>query len=360
MITLFNGKLKATGPADPERMTNLQSIFAEYPNVAIATEPKFLANAGGFSGAAFWRVTTDQGDLCLRRWPAAHPTPGQLRWIHSVLRHAAAKGIDFLPVPLTTPAGTSFVQHDGHLWELAPWMPGKADFHDNPSTETLSAVMQALASFHEAVVDFPHDLPAVAPSPSPGLAQRLEMLCKLRGGELERIRRAIPSVHGSSLADASGCDRLDDTALRLLGLFETAQDRVHDDLAATASVPLPLQVCLRDIWHDHVLFTRSRVTGIVDFGAMRVESVCGDIARLLGSLVEDDAKGWKQGLAAYESVQPLTDVECRMVRAFDRSSTLLSGMNWLRWIYLDDRRFEDMATVTGRLAKICRRLTRIL
>jgi Ser/Thr protein kinase RdoA (MazF antagonist) len=339
-------------------MAELQSIFAEYPHVAIATEPMSLANAGGFSGAAFWRVTTSRGDLCLRRWPAQHPTPERLRWIHSVLRHAAEKAIDFLPVPLAMRTGASFVQQDGHLWELAPWLPGKADYHDDPSPEKLAGAMRALASFHQAVSDFPHELPPVAPSP--GLSQRLEMLRGLRNGELERIRQVVRDTRGSSRADVLGWNGFGDIAVRLISLFEATRERIHEELSVTVAVPLSLQVCLRDIWHDHVLLTKSRVTGIVDFGAMRVDSVCGDIARLLGSLVEDEAAGWKQGSAAYESVRPLTAEERRLVRAFDRSSTLLAGMNWLRWIYLEGRHFEDMAAITDRLEKICQRLERFL
>lgn len=34
---------------------------------------------------------------------------------------------------------------------------------------------------------------------------------------------------------------------------------------------------------------------------------------------------------------------------FDASTVLLSGMNWLQWIYVEDRRFSQRAAVLSRL-----------
>src|SRR5206468_3640782 len=71
----------------------------------------------------------------------------------------------------------------------------------------------------------------------------------------------------------------------------------------------PLQPCLCDPWHDHVLFDGDRLTGIVDYGAAKVDHVSVDLARLLGSLVGDDADAWQRGLGAYRSVRPLAPDE---------------------------------------------------
>jgi homoserine kinase type II len=98
-------------------------------------------------------------------------------------------------------------------------------------------------------------------------------------------------------------------------------------------IQLPRATCLRDIWHDHVLYTGNRVTGIIDFGAADVTSPAADIARLLGSMVGDDRQRWSAGLAAYESVRPLTDDERKAVRFFDSSGVVLSAANWLEWLY---------------------------
>lgn len=57
-----------------------------------------------------------------------------------------------------------------------------------------------------------------------------------------------------------------------------------EQLKPLADVSFRLQPCIRDIWHDHVLFDGDRVTGLIDFGAMQIDTPATDIARLVGSL----------------------------------------------------------------------------
>jgi homoserine kinase type II len=112
---------------------------------------------------------------------------------------------------------------------------------------------------------------------------------------------------------------------------------------------VPLTPCIRDIWHDHVLFEGNVVTALIDFGALRPENVAADVSRLLGSLVADDEAGWTAGLAAYEELRPLSPIERQLVTAFDASSVLLSGLNWLQWVFLDGRQFNSHATILDRV-----------
>ena len=129
------------------------------------------------------------------------------------------------------------------------------------------------------------------------------------------------------------------------------------ELASRAQVEL--QPCIRDVWHDHVLFQISSVSGIVDFGAMRAESIASDIARLLGSLVHDDMVGWHLGMSAYQSVRTLSDAESLLVTAFDRTTVLMGGLQWLEWIYCQGRQFEDREAVIARLDETLARLVHL-
>ncbi len=95
----------------------------------------------------------------------------------------------------------------------------------------------------------------------------------------------------------------------------------------------PLQPCLCDVWHDHILFDEDYVTGIVDYGAMKIDHPVVDVARLLGSLVEDDAAGWATGLAAYRQVRPFTDEEEELAPVLDATGTTLGASVWLRRLY---------------------------
>lgn len=125
---------------------------------------------------------------------------------------------------------------------------------------------------------------------------------------------------------------------------------------SAASLSTELFPVIRDLWHDHVLFTGDEVTGIIDFGALRVDTPACDLARLLGSLVENDRDRWRLGLAAYEEIRPLSPQEHLLIPLLDESQALLSGLYWLEWLCLERRAFPDLATIESRLEKILQRL----
>ena len=91
-----------------------------------------------------------------------------------------------------------------------------------------------------------------------------------------------------------------------------------------------LQPCLCDVWHDHVLFEGDAVTGLVDYGGVKVDNVATDLARLLGSLAGDDPVLRDAGLRAYSRLRPLSLAEEALVPVLDRTGTLLGIANWLR------------------------------
>src|SRR5205823_635723 len=137
-------------------------------------------------------------------------------------------------------------------------------------------------------------------------------------------------------------------ARRFLGLAPKCLPRAIQSIMPLATASFNLQPCLRDIWHDHVLFTGDAVTGLIDYGAIDFDTPATDIARLLGSLVEDDASGWNDGLAAYRTVRLLTDVEELAAKALNVSGPIVAGCNWLRWIYIDRRQFENRQQIIER------------
>lgn len=325
-------------------------LWRHYPAELRPQTAQYLAGAGGFSGAAFWKAKAAAETLCLRRWPAEHPSAERLRWIHDVLVHVHDRGFQRLPLPFRTASGATFVACDGHLWELTFWMPGAADFRADPSDARLRSALQALAEFHLAAADFPLDRPRTAVSP--GILERLERLQALRSGGINRLRQAIPSTPPEPLA------RIAELAQALCGAFEPAAAAVEQALVACRR-EVPLQPCIRDIWHDHVFFRGSEVSGLVDFGSLRVESVATDLARLAGSLVADDTARWQQALACYAELRPLSPLERQLVSAFDQSSILMSGLSWVEWIFAAGRVFEDYPAIASRMEQSLRRLRRL-
>jgi len=308
-----------------------------------------LGAAGGFSGARFWRLETARGPYCLRRWPESQPDQQRLEFIHSVLWYVHQEEFDLVPVPVETIGQQSYVWGAGHLWELAPWMPGTADYLADPQPQRLRAALLALARFHRASQTFP--VAEQQPAVSPGIVARRRRLQTLMRGDLESLRRSI--LPGQLPA-------LEPRADRLFTLFPHVAPRVARLLDRAANEKVSLQPCLRDIWSDHVLFEGTRVTGIIDFGALRADNVSTDVARLLGSLAGDDLSAWQQGLTAYASIRPIAAAERVLIEAFDQSTVLLAGINWIDWIYRQRLTFENSAAIPERLDTFLVRLEKLV
>lgn len=302
-------------------------------------------STGGFSGAALWRIEREAESFCLRQWPPTHPSLERLQYIHGILQQVAIE-VSEVAQPISDRHGQTIIAEAGTLWELSHWKPGVANYHQLPSKTKLTAAMRLLCRFHHAAgrCTPPH---TAAPT---GLVSRREQLARLLAGDFERVRRAVSPVQWPELFH---------TANQVLNWFPQHAPRVNQLLNSACESQVPLQPCIRDIWHDHVLFTGERVTGLVDFGALREDHVAADITRLLGSLVRDDQDGWQAGLAAYEERRQLSFTEARIVAAYDQSAVLLSGLNWLQWLYLEGRQFDNPQRVQQRLAEIVERLARL-
>lgn len=327
-------------------MDEIASILAEYPPECRPSVVEFLGNAGGLSGARFWRFVAPRGTLVLRCWPIEHPTPERLQFIHDVLRHATARGITFLPVPLATTHGSTFVSHSGHLWDLTPWLPGTADYDRSPRPEKLRAAMESLARFHVAVADFPIAASQRLAGAPPAIDTRFARLHELQSGSIIKLANAVNDTTWPDLAPL---------ARQIVAQLPRVVPIAIARLAPLADTPLPLQVCMRDIWHDHVLFTGDAVTGLIDFGALDVDTPTTDVARLLGSLVGDDATSRQIGLEAFSAFRPLSEVESQAVRAIDAAGTILAAANWIRWVYIERRRFDEPTRVVERLQTLSTR-----
>lgn len=307
-----------------------------------------LGNSGGFSGARFWRIQTLRQTLCLRRWPKEHPSPQQLQQTHRVIQHAANRGLDWLPVPFVTRQGQSFASFQGHLWELTNWLPGKPMRVGPAGARDILPAMEALASFHNAA----ESVPAISTSSrgvSPGLQNRLRAIVdwQTRGWD------TTPSVYSTDKWPEINVSRL-------LDCFQRHAAELQRALTNGCRISVNLQPVIRDARHEHILLTSNRVTGLVDFGAMRIETVACDVARLLQTATETcGGRWWNEGVEAYRNKRVLSDAELQLVPIFAQSGLLLGGLNWLKWLFLDGRQFEDRIAVTRRVNTIIEQLERL-
>jgi Ser/Thr protein kinase RdoA (MazF antagonist) len=330
---------------------DLTPVLAQYPVDFRPGNDTVRQWTGGFSGSQIWRVEIAGQPLCLRRWPNSHGEIDRIRFIHSVLSGVFQSGFHFVPLPIPTRAGATFVRNDDHAWELAPWLPGEPDDCRPPrktcSGTRVAAALTALGQFHRAVAATPEN--RLPDGLAPGILQRLEKLNHWRTNGLARLIAEIK--HHRSI-----WPELADRSASLIADFRKTADLVADALLQARRWAVPIQPCIRDIHRDHVLFEGNRVTGLIDFGAMRPDSCACDIARLIGSLAGDDEQLWAVGIDAFRQVFSLGDSDRHLTRVYDASGVLLSGMNWLEWVFVEGRQFADRAGVMSRFEEIADRL----
>ena len=309
---------------------------------------KFLGNHDGFSGALIWRLKCPVRDFCLKAWPD-DVSAERLGWIHRLVREARSAGLDFVPRVLPTVEGPTFrgptvVELNGRCWDMCSWQLGEADFHARPTELRLKQACMALGKLHR-VWQTNHG----SVEPCPGVRRRLDALQQWQE-LLASGWRPVVDFHDpiSSVA-----------AHAWIMVMDTVPD-AQRRLLPWRDVLLPVHPCWCDPWHDHVLFTGDLVTGLVDYGSVKIDHAAVDLARMLGSLVGDHAEMWSIGLKAYESVRPLSNQDRDLLPLLDRTGLVVAAVNWMRWLYHERREYPDRPAVGERLRQIIARLANIL
>jgi Ser/Thr protein kinase RdoA (MazF antagonist) len=314
-----------------------QIVLQRYPTPLGHGFLHSLGNHGGFSGASLWRINKT---LCLRASPLSMQNAARLAEIHRLMRAARQDGLHFVPAVFATTDGATVVEHAGHLWELMDWMPGRASYQESPSRLKLQAACTALGRLHRSWAD--RSLPQAFLYP-PVLSRRFQAAARGLPGEIEfapldpahqaikRARRVLPRW-------------MEQIQSLLLGMLPPK--------------PVPVQPCLCDVWHDHLLFDGDRLTGLVDYGAVKTDHIAGDLARLLGSLIEDDEERWRDGLVAYSQQRPLSEDDQRLAHALDITGTILGAANWMHWLSDPQKTFDNRAAAVQRLERLLTRIER--
>jgi thiamine kinase-like enzyme len=322
------------------RLDAIRDVLDEYaPEVGAATW-KPLGNAGGFSGARIWRGETATGrSLCLRAWPIRRTREDRLRLIH----HAQDRcQLPFIPRLLRTRNRETYVRRGEQFWEVADWMPGHAGFHLKPSDERLFAAMRALAAIHERL----------------RLPKPREESCPAVGRIITAFRAWRELVQSGWKPDFSIPypyeihERGRRAWKALLGGALTAEYSLLD----WTDRRVPVQLCLCDVWHDHILYTNNEVTGVIDFGAVKLDCVAMDLARLLGSLIPDEKERMNRALAVWSALFPAPRAVLDLVPVLDRAGMAVGLTNWVRWIYLDQMEFNNEQQVVRRMDALLRRV----
>jgi len=322
----------------------LADVLGRYPpGERPVSAPTPLGSAGGLSGSRLWRYDAPNGPRVVRAWPAGTALGRAVR-VHAWLRSTA--DLPFVARPIAATDGSTAIERSGLCWEVAPWLPG-APAIGVPSLARVRAGFEALAGLHVRL-----SRTDARAGPSPGLAARRDELRGLVEGGFDLLATALATRPD----DPCSAD-----ALAWLGLARRLAPGVLATATAAARLVLPLQPCLRDARPEHFLFTGDAVTGLVDFGAMDVETPAADLARLAGEwLPRGSCDGLRSdGLAAYAAVRPTAPDEAVAAGAFEDLADVLIAERWIRWRFLEGRRFEDVGAVAQGISRGLGRLRRL-
>lgn len=342
---------------------NLTTILDHWDRSCQPNGPPRPPPHPGFSGAIVARVATDRGPLAVRGWPPGALPRARLEALHQLLAHVA--GAVPVAVPIAAADGRTLVEANNRLWQLEPWLPGEADFHDDPSAERLAAAVATLAAFHQSARSFVPDAAArtwfasARAARSDAVDERLARLDRWKRNWDTLVRRAHRQSRTQHTATDNDLPPLHESVDVIDRLFGQGAAFVADQLQMASRTEYPCQPCLRDPWHDHLLWTGNRVSGLIDPAACRSDNVAIDLARLLGSLVADSATGWDQGLAAYQQHRTLSLAESGLVTVLDQSGVLMAGAVWLERI-ADNQLARPAPHVLARILAVIARMQTLI
>lgn len=290
----------------------------------------------GFSGAQVWCGSDDSPRVALKAWPLGISRE-RAQQIHVWLARAAH--LPFVPAVFPGAGGETVFVESGRVWDCCEWKLGAPRV--NPTPAEVEAACEAVARLHEAWAGSPHV------GPCPGVLNRLRVLA-----ENEPLLRAEPD----SLPPVA--PPLDPLLRRAVGAAKRLAPQATKSLQPWADREFTLQPCVRDLRAEHVLFEGARVEGIIDFGAMAVDSPAVDLARLLGEYAETGAL-FSAGLAAYRRVRPSFDAPDEFVHLLARVGGVCSLLGWLVRLIVRREPVLDAAAIGSRLARLVARVEQI-
>ncbi len=315
---------------------DLKNVLERYPAQARPwDDPVPLGNAGGLSGSRFWRYSSGYGMLLAREWPVDGPPPTQLDRVHGWLRDASRLG--FVPTPVAALDGRTYREENGRLWEITPWLHGSADSGRPPNADHVASAFLALAAFHQCLAV--HRIVG----PSPAVLLRLEELRGLIHGGLSRLDELLSPRGAEPIAAPAG---------EWVAMVRKHGHELIDRLSRASALQISRQPILRDARPEHFLFEGASVAGLVDFGAMGVDTVSADLARLVSEWLDPkDPLLLSEALSAYESLRPLSASEHTLFQVLLRSTLLLGPGRWVSWHLLEQKVFSDPEAIFRGLSR---------
>lgn len=319
------------------------------------------AIGGGFSGASLFRVECVAGSYAVKLSPVAGDLLQTTAARHRVIEQLAEDGERALFPRLHrdasgATAGTLSAGAETLMVEAREWLengaatpplfvdptaaiPPKAE----PSSRIASA-FELLARFHDA-------------GSRVALTDRERTYLQAATPLPERYAhewRQAASIHLAAVETATVRLPLDlrEPARDYLLRLPQIASRIAPSLASLPRSSPPLRLCLRDAHRNNMAYSADVARAFFDWDAMRFDRRVGDFARLAASFGLDADAAENLILSALEAGSPIdkwTAWESAALRPILATQVWLPPLNWLKWLLVEERSFDDPAAASARL-----------
>lgn len=306
---------------------------------------------GGLSGAVVYRCDIDGRRYALKRWPEG-TAAARVDEVHDVLRRAR-KRLNLVPELVPSLFGSTRLSWDSGHFELASWVPGVAVGDGGEDRATIVDAVRrgaaAIGAFHEATRCW-----GEGESLPPAVLRRL--------GRIAELQRRLPE------ALARGQSPTPMIAMAAEWLRRHGNVRLKEAAARLepwAARMVPVQVVLRDVHPQHILFDEGIVSGIVDFDALGKDAIATDLARWVGGFHGDCGRGlvvlggdsgpsedsqalWEAAVSGYSAVRSVPQSVIELAVDIAEASWVILLANWVVWAHLGERDFSGLWPVVDR------------
>lgn len=301
-------------------------------------------------------------DWAVRGWPEGVSSE-RVAQVHRITQVALQAGCQVVPAiePLDSPAAigepATHVVAEGRVWECCQWMPGQSPRAGDDLVAVLREAATGVARFHRAIATL-----GETHGPVPAVHARLHRLLQLNPVLRETILRSRLPFSSASVVDRQGHSPAVQHAVECLReVWDRRRERAVRLLEAWATRPLRQQYVLRDIHLENTLFIGDRLSGIIDYDAIRIDSPATDLARLVGSTALLPRPPelprlaplpwpelWSETLAAYRAVCPFSTEEEQLARVLAEVNPLVVLANWVVWVVREGRAFPGSDAAVSR------------
>jgi hypothetical protein len=248
-----------------------------------------------------------------------------------------------VPGVLEWDEGQPILTADGTLWTLATWCRGGTLPVDAPISDSLlMETMDWMAEIHSVGAGMYQRLAV-----SSGIQRRLACLRKwsntgYRQQQAVRLQRAVLAADDLASHQIELARGIVDSSLEYCG---KSQRWLLEQLSVWENRPLMCHWIVGDFWRENILVDQGRVSGIVDFGAARVDWGYLELVRCLGSWLAPDDPRLTAAVRAYDQRRQQGNEEWTGMsgptvffshpdnfRRFDFLFTVAAILQWFDWL----------------------------